>query len=343
MAAFAVVVASGDARAQDPTRLPGMTIRAEPGPHLMVGIVRDTFGFPIEGVDVTIPRYQRRTISRVDGTFRFDELRAGKYEVRARRIGYAPQVRTITVDSLGGIGDFELLPLARALPAVVSSAARGGLSGVVGDTAFQSLPGAEVRVLGKDMVAETDSGGAFYLPVREGRYMVSITKPGFADRVVGVTIPSDSGRRITAFLQPAPGKKPVKEVWNLTDLRARMAWRDKITTGFYTHEDMEKLGIEWIYDAVHMGTNLMGWSRAPDTECSVIIDGGPRAAVLSSLTVDEVETVEVYAATLRASDIDNMKRPRGQSSKPVVHVSNASVAVASNQGLVCPTVYVWMR
>ena len=125
------------------------------------------------------------------------------------------------MDSLGGIGDFELLPLARALPAIVSSAARGGLSGVVGDTAFQSLPGAEVRVMGEDMVTETDSGGAFFLPVRQGRYMVTITKPGFADRVVGVTIPSDSGRRITAFLQPSSANKPVKEVWNLADLQVR--------------------------------------------------------------------------------------------------------------------------
>ena len=122
-----------------------------------------------------------------------------------------------------------------------------------------------------------------------------------------------------------------------------MAWRDKMTTGFYTHEDMEKLGIEWVYDAVHMGTNLMGWSRAPDTDCRVIVDGGPKIAILSALTVDEVETVEVYAATVRASDIANMKKPRGQSSKPVVHVSNASVALASNQGMLCPTVYAWMR
>ena len=34
---------------------------------------------------------------------------------------YAPQVRTIEVDSLGGTGDFELLPTSRALPAVGTS------------------------------------------------------------------------------------------------------------------------------------------------------------------------------------------------------------------------------
>lgn len=345
MATFAVVIASGEARAQDPVRLPGVMIRAEPGPRLMIGLVRDTAGFPIEGVDVSIPRYQRRTNSGVDGIFRFDELRAGTYEVRARRIGYAPQVRKITVDSLGGIGDFELLPLARALPAIVSSAARGGLSGIVGDTAFHTVPGAEVRVMGEGMATQTDSAGTFYFPLRQGRYVVTIRKPGFGDRVVGVTIPADSGRRITAYLQPSLANKPVKEVWNLADLGARMAWRDKLTTGVYTHEDMEKLGIEWVYDAVHMGTNLMGWARAPDTACRVIVDGGPKIAILSALTVDEVETVEVYGAVARASEgtLSGRGGGRTKASKPGVPISNTSVAAAENQGMLCPTVYAWMR
>ncbi len=343
MATFLVALARGKARAQNPVRLPGVTIRAEPGPHAIAGIVRDTLGFVLEGVEITIPQFQRRTSSRADGSFRFDDLRKRTYTVRARKIGYASQTLELKVDSLGGFGDFALWPIPRALPAVVTSAARGGLSGVVDDTVYHSVPGATVRVLGEGLSTPTDSAGEFFLPVRKGKYMVAITKPGFADKVVAVTIPADSGRRIAAFLQPSSGETPLREVWNIPDLRSRMAWRDKARTGFYTREDMERLGVKWIADAVHMGTNLMGWTTAPDDDCAVIVDGGPRTTLLSLLTIDEVESVEVYTRVPPLSKILDPEEVGDPTRIAPAHISNTSEAAIKNQGKRCPTVYVWMR
>lgn len=69
-----VLVAFGGrtAQAQDPVRLPEVVIRAQPGPHAMTGIVRDTSLFLIEGAEVSIPKLQRRTLTRPDGSFRFE-------------------------------------------------------------------------------------------------------------------------------------------------------------------------------------------------------------------------------------------------------------------------------
>lgn len=303
-------MADHDLAAQDPVKLPEVVIKADPGPHVMVGVVRDAKKLTLDGVEISIPTAKRSTFTHADGSFRLDSVPKGEYEVRARRIGYSAQIRRIKVDSLGGIGDFELSLLPRPLPAIVSSATQLGLSGTVGDTAYRSIDSAEVRVMGEGMATLTDSVGSFFLPVRQGKYMVAISKRGFADRVASVTIPADSGRRMTVFLQPSSGKKPRSEFWNLADLRERLAWRNRNLSAFYTREDMQKQGIEWVYDAVNMATVVIGAVETPPAKCPVLIDGGPKTAVLNALTVDEVESVEVYGKGVK----------RG-----------------------CPLIYVWMR
>jgi hypothetical protein len=54
---------------------------------------------------------------------------------------------------------------------------------------------------------------------------------------------------------------------------------------------------ESVYDAVNMacGTLCFGTrSCNEDRDCSVVVNGGPRTAKVSTLTVDEIETVEVH-------------------------------------------------
>jgi hypothetical protein len=351
LASVAIIIAPRAAAAQDPVKLPGVVIKAAPngpGPRLMTGVVRDTAEFTLEGAEVSIAKLQRRTFARADGTFGFDDIAPGKYSVRAKKIGYAPQVRTIEVDSLGGIGVFELLPLSRALPAVVTSAARGGLSGVIADTSYNALPAVEIRVMGKGMAAETDSSGAFFIPVPAGAYIVTIRKEGFADKVVGVTIPSDSGRYLTASLQPSSGPKPVREAWNLADLTSRLAMRNKQLTSFYTREDLKSFGIEWVYDAVRMG----GQDQY-DTDCKVIVDGGPGTTDLGTLTIDDVESVEIYGSSrARAPSAGTSARPAGigqrkagvSRPRPITSSSNEGRANFQNQSRFCPeAIYVWLR
>ena len=201
--------------------------------------------------------------------------------------------------------------------------------------------------MGKGMAAETDSSGSFFLPVPAGHYMITIRKDGFRDKVVSVTIPSDSGRSLTAALLPSSGQKPVREAWNLVDLGGRMAGRNKQLTSFYTREDLKEFGIEWIVDAVRMG----GMDYY-DADCKVIVDGGPTTTELGALTIDDVESVEIYnssrgkgpapGASRRPAGIGQRKNGAA-TARPMVTPGNTGRATFENQSRFCPLVYVWLR
>jgi hypothetical protein len=335
-----------------PTKLPGMVVTATPmpGAKIMAGVVRDTAGFPIPGAEVLIPGFERRLIANAEGSFRFDGVPKGKHVMRARKIGYAPQVREFVVGDEGGIAEFELLPVAKALPAMVTSAERPGISGIVGDTSYASIPLAAVRLLGNGKQTLTDSSGAFYLPAEPGKHVVSIKKPGFMDKIVSVTVPKDSGRRIMAWLQPRIAPVPVREAHNIDDMQTRLAWVKPSDRLYYTHEDLERFGSEWIYDAVQSA-----WSRdivPPKREqysrdCMVVVNGGPAITNLAHLTVDEVETVEIYVNGSSGRGTPGTKqlgfRGKTNSSAPASY-SNLDRYYNENGARVCPrAVYVWLR
>jgi hypothetical protein len=354
MALLALFGGSRIANAQNPVRLPSVAVTAErtpPGPQLLVGIVRDTFGIPLEGVEISIPKLQRRVFTRDDGTFRFEAISRGGYSIRARKVGYAPQIRSFDIGKEGGIGDFELLPLARVLPAVVSSAVRGGLSGIVVDTGYMNVADAEVRLLTKSMSTRTDSTGAFFLAAPFGSHMLSVKKPGFKEAVVSVSIPADSGRNVSLILAPARGTVPVREVWNVIDMGGRLAWRNQLKDVFYTREDMLKLGAEWAYQLVRWGGQA-----SYDDDCSVIVNGGPATATLNALTIDDLEAMEIYGSARAGAR--PMAAGARQASPPQqyterAHVANSRInpvanpnadrARSENRGKFCPLVYVWTR
>src|SRR4051812_2814253 len=163
-----LTIGSSNLLAQDPpplTRIRGVTVTATPlpaGPNVMVGVVRDTAGFPIPGAEVIIPDLKLRLLANGEGIFRFEGVRNGKHVMRARKVGYAPQVREFALDSAGGVAEFELVPVTTSLAPVVAWSDRPGISGVVADTAFQPIAGAFVRLLGEGQHAETDSAGRYY-------------------------------------------------------------------------------------------------------------------------------------------------------------------------------------
>lgn len=343
-----LLAGSAVARAQDPVRLPGVVIQATPelpGPHRITGFVRDTSAFPLDGAEVTIPSLQRRTLAKSDGSFAFADVARGTYAIRAKKLGYAPQTRTVAVSDSGATGEFALLSFPHSMPAVLSYAARGGLSGVIADTSYQGLPGVQVAVLGKGMFVETDSLGAFYLPAPPGSYMVAARKAGFAARTFGVTIPSDSGRYLTASLYPSSTATPVREAWNLVDLGGRLAGRNKQTSSFYTRQELKEKGIEWVHEAV-----VMGGLDQYDVDCHAVLNGGPSTIDMSTLTVDDIESIEIYGSRRSTGGArPSVNRSAGPSPRRparftvAMPMSNAERAEIENGARYCATVYVWTR
>lgn len=339
--------------AQEPAHLPAVSVTAlpTPRPHTIAGVVRDTLSRPVEGAEVSIISLRRRAVSGSDGSFRLDDIPFGTFDVRARRVGFAPQVREVMVGGDGGTAIFALVPLTQRLPAVVSSAVRGGLSGVIADTSYAGLAGVRVAVLGRNLATMTDSLGAFFIPASAGSYMVTIAKAGFASRLASVTIPVDSGRRMTAFLYPADVERLYFHASNVADLEHRMTWRNRETTTFYTREELITRNWDWVYQAV-----VMGGGNQFDRQCAAIVNGGPETVEIGSLTVDDIESVEVYSAeraggspnVLASGTVGGQRAvPRGAAAfNPMGRLSNTREAVFMNTGVakLCPTaIYVWMR
>lgn len=343
------------ATAQEPVRLPGIVVKApvnKPGAKRLVGVVRDTFQFAIDSAEVTIPVLQRRLMSDSGGKFTFADVKPGKYIVRARKIGYAPSAAYVDVDSSGGVGTIDMMPLQRALPPMIIAVARGGISGVVGDTAYHAIRGAEVRLLGHGTSVESDSLGGFYFDVRPGKYMLGIRRQGYTDRVVSVTVPPDSGRRVDVFLGPRTKPVPVREVHNIEDFGSRMAWRKPTTSTVYSHDDLEAMHIQWINEAVEAGYHRAGGQGPIGNGCAAVLNGGPDIVMTDALTVDDVETVEIYPPGSFPLPSSNT---RPASSGPVgpkriahytipMHMSNTEIAAWRNfKRTDCTLVYIWTR
>jgi carboxypeptidase family protein len=262
------------------------------GPQTIVGVVTDTTGIPLDSVDLLISSVKRRAMSGPDGTFRFDDLRPGKYQIAARRLGFYPQVHDVTVGDKGGVVSFSLLPGIPALPPVVSSVARGGLSGVIGDTAYNIVEGAKIAVVASDHRTVSDSMGRFFLDLKPGKYMVNVSRPGYATRLVSVTIPNDSGRRMTVWLMPADQAQTARDAAVLDSLTLRLELRNPAFSTILTREDINRLHIEDGLQLARLGGN--SWKGPLDDGCMVIIDGGPRKLPLWSIDAADIEMMETY-------------------------------------------------
>jgi hypothetical protein len=222
------------------------------------------------------------------------------------------------------------LAVGYVLPPVVTSSPRGGLSGVVGDTAFHLIRGAEVYIVGSGRRARTDSAGTFFLDVMPGSYMVQITGAGFTRRLLSVTIPKDSGRHITVWMIPSKGRADHREADAIESLRSRFLTR-RATAQFYTREDLSRYKMDWLKPLVVMGA---GMPVADD--CQALIDGLWRRP-LYSVTMDEVESVEVYPPGSLPALGGSLLRTRPPRS------IDARGSQQVHTGPTCPTVFVWTR
>ena len=344
-----LVLVNLPARAQDPVTLPEVKITArleKPGPRLLVGSVVDTSGNPIAGAEVIVPGLVRRIFTQADGTFRLDSIRNGEHTMRARKIGYAPQVRKVKVDSAGGVIAFALLPVVQTLPSMVTSATRRGISGYVADIEMKSVEGAAVIVLGAGLSTQTDVTGRFFLPAQTGRYVVSIAKDSFTTKLVSVTVPPDSGRHVNAWLMHGPPPDD-EHFWNIPDLRERQAWVKPDQKVLYTREDLARLKIVWAWEAVMRAWPRFGFNEIIDRDCMVVADGGPEIVNLAFLTIDDIESIEIYKGYPPPMMTTHATKSRSKYSKvkgpEFVWKNPSRRAIIENGSRVCPGIYVWLR
>ena len=295
----------------------------------IVGLVMDQNHRAIEDADVIVrsPRRQARTDR--NGLFRLADLDTGVYELTVRRIGYEIAVQAYQVTDSGGGARFCLVPDPRGLPAMITSAKRPGLSGMVGDSTYAPLAGAEVRAVAEGQRTLTDSTGSFYLPLKKGTYPILITKQGFGRQFVSVTVPEDSGRQIAVWLGP-PERSERRLAVAHDALRVRLLTAVGNRFGLLSSEDLAKTS-----------TNLTGAAQVAartrvKDECEAVIDGGPYTLPLYAIDKQEVSLIEIYVPKPPRLDPGSIN-PRGTGG------GGRGGAPQEAPSVPCPNLYVWMK
>ena len=288
----------------------------------------DSAGIPVPAATVYIVELKRQATARDNGAFRFDSVKAGVYTVGARAIGYISGTGKVTVGPEGGAAIIEMLRMSFALPSMITNANRGGLSGVIGDTAYRAMPGVTVKVLGSGAgAAVTDSTGEFFLPVKPGSYMVRLEREGYGRQIIGVTVPEKEGRRIAAWLTPRSEKTNPVEGTNLFDLEQRLIRRGPVGSKLYTRDLLSRLNIA---DAREAAQRFLARPiRDGDSDGCAKIDGGPMTAPLWSISASDIELLEIYDA------------PRSRSAKTSL-MSNPAIDAMRSPANSCRHI-VWLR
>jgi hypothetical protein len=319
------LVSAGSAHLSRAQCAPGGPPNPATTPRAITGIVMDTAHVPLANVTVAIRNPRRSTKTNAQGRFQLADLDTGTYEISVFRIGYEGALQSYVVTDTGGVARFCLIPEARALPTMVTSSTRPGLAGVVGDSNYAVLEGAEVRALGGGAHALTDSAGGFYLPLKSGTYPIVITKPGYGRQLISVTIPSDSGRQIAVWLG-SPALNANRMAAALDSMHDRILWARPNRTALVSSEELAKFNVPLAGVA-----QLEVKAKVLDI-CEAVIDGGPFTLPLFTIDKADVAMMEVYIAG-PARDMPRSINPAGTSPSRAV----------SALGGGCPSIYVWMK
>jgi hypothetical protein len=265
-----------------------------PGARIIVGVVVDTLGRPVNGATVYIDNRKRQVVAGEDGTFRFGAVDGVTTDAAVRGIGYYPQTKTIQISGDGASVVFTLVPRVTQLRTVVMRAARTGISGVISDLDLLPIAGAEITAMGSTWkIVKTDSLGRFYADVKAGSYMVRVAMKDFLTQQVSVTIPPDSGREIALRLERGRNPRAARDAFAADAMRFRLSWRSTVWSKVYTREDIAKMHIS---DPVTIAK--VGAIGPVDDDCNVIVNGGPNSVPLWSIDPSEIELFEVYSRSV---------------------------------------------
>jgi hypothetical protein len=286
----------------------------------------DSAHLVIEGAEVFIERPAKRTRTAVDGKFVIDDLNPGTYTVSVRRIGYEMAVQDYIVTDSGGVARFCLIPDVTALQPMITSSKRLGIGGVIGDSTYQPLPGAEVKVLGQER-AISDSAGGFFIPLKPGTYAVTVTKPGFGRQLISVTVPKDSGRQIAVWLG-SPPRNPNRMAVAYDEMRMRIDTANANRSALMSAEALARVSVD-----LRFAAQMAIKGRLPDPGlCFAYIDGGPYVLPIDIIPKEDVRAMEVYMSKRASSGATSMD-------------SRGTAGSARPREDPCPgyTIYVWMK
>lgn len=292
---------AGRVHAQSPaTALP------EPIAGVLAGIVVDSANVPIR--DIAVYLYERREQVRTgpDGRFRFADVEKGTYTLSARSLGFIGVTQRIKVPSKGAVIKLKLTRLDRGLPPVITTAARGGLAGIVSDTSLHALRDVDVKLLGTSQSARTDSAGRFFIAAKPGSYLMRVERGGYARQLIGVSIPANEGREVAVWMTSGAVKENPVVGANLFDFEQRHIRGRLVAYEFFSRDELAATGATDLMQGAARTTVMR-----PDFQSCAYLDGGPATAPLWSIPLGEVEFVEALVPRQQGVVTDILAKPTG--------------------------------
>jgi hypothetical protein len=275
------------------------------------GTVTDSSGTPLPGADVYLEPARRSVAAGAGGNFRFTLVKPGEYTLAVRRLGMAPLRLNVQVDSADVRVNVVMHRLVPVLPVQRSVAAAGGIIGVVVDSTDAPIVGADVVASPSQVRTVTDSTGSFFLPVPSGKHMLRASKQGSGARMLSVTVPPDSGRRV--HIQVNPRLSSARLHAQLSAFRERWIRRSPVGSSFHTYDDIASTDWDTLEEYLSAAAG-----KPVDPSCLVSLRS-------------ESERKPVFAIDLHRVEAIELQLPR-QATRPSRMGSSF-----------CPNVSVWLR
>jgi hypothetical protein len=290
---------------------PSSALAQKAGVAVLSGVVKDADGKPIAGVNVDVGA-KKHAVTDDRGKFRIDKLPADSGVMIVRRVGLVPQ--TIELNLVPGQNDITITmeQVPQVLDAVRNATEQTGLFGIVGDTAFNIVPGAKVSTIVHHATETTNEKGQFYFdPVKPGSDMVDVRKLGYRPRIVSFTMPVKGGQRVAIWLVPLPDGLDARTmrrlsapsnalVQELFDFGQRRRWASSTRSMFATREQLAQYANGMLADDAMAHLPRFGAVRADDIDC-VFTDGAMAGDGLHDYVTDEIETLEITATSTLSS------------------------------------------
>jgi TonB-linked SusC/RagA family outer membrane protein len=143
----------------------------------IAGRVRDATGGPLVAASVTVEGTTLGAVAREDGTYRITGVQPGSHTVVARRVGYSPERRTVTVTSGDVTVDFQLTAAPMSLEGIVTTATGQQRRVELGNTV------AAIDVAARTATAPIKSVGDLLTAQATGVQVLSSNTTGGAPRV----------------------------------------------------------------------------------------------------------------------------------------------------------------
>lgn len=198
-------------------------------PPVLLGWVHDTFGRPLEGVEIVLRGVNRTVQTNASGRFRFDSLEVKQYQLTARYPGYVAAQNLVPVRAAPPTEvALRLRAFAQILETVEVDADRNGLYGTVSTTDFEPVVNAEVRVYGGGMTARTDSAGKFAFPdIKPGDYLLGAASQGLEGKTMHIDMPRRRRVEVAMVMEPENvSRRPVPgQRWANHDLGLTLSFQ----------------------------------------------------------------------------------------------------------------------